>query len=226
MAPAVAASAPLDRSPAHGDDAMRGAGLSGAARAVLPTRDEVAVSVETLAHTIQLIIAPVVMVTACAILASGVLAHFAAVNDRLRLLTRERFDLLKGPDGSLSITFANSAAFTHERLTELDRQIPELAQRLGLIHAALLALYGAVVVFIASMVVIAAAALGGGAIWAGAALICFLGGTAVLLLAVVLVAWEMRQSNESVQYEAHRVMQLGSSDAARSASGQREQAGD
>jgi hypothetical protein len=178
-------------------------------------------SVETLGHTIQLIIAPVVMVTACAILTTGVLAHFGAVNDRLRALTRERFELLKGPDGSLSATYANRAAFTRERLTELDRQIPELAQRLDLIHAALLALYGAVVVFLVSMVVIAGAALGGGAVWAGAALTCFLAGTAVLLLAVVLVAWEMRRSNESVQYEARRVMRLGGSDASGSASDQR-----
>jgi uncharacterized membrane protein YphA (DoxX/SURF4 family) len=46
-------------------------------------------------RTIQLILAPVVMVTACAILLAGLLSRFAALNDRLRLLARERLDLLR-----------------------------------------------------------------------------------------------------------------------------------
>jgi hypothetical protein len=166
-------------------------------------------SVDAIARTIQLIIAPVVMVTACAILVSGVLSHYAAVNDRLRSLTRERFDLLKGSDGTLSVAFANAAAATKERLDEIDRQMPDLARRLALIHYGLLGIYSAIGVFVLSMFSIAVAALGGGSIWAGLALIIFLLGTAVLLLAVFLVALEIGRSNDAIQYEVRRVMRLG-----------------
>jgi hypothetical protein len=166
-------------------------------------------SAETIARTIQLIIAPVVMVTACAILVSGILSHYAAVNDRLRALTRERFELLKGPDGSLSVAYANATVYTKERLEELDRQMPQLAHRLNLIHFALLAIYGAILVFVMSMCAIAVAALGGGPNWASAALIIFLLGTGALLIGIVLTALEIGRSNDAIQYEVRRVMRIG-----------------
>ena len=166
-------------------------------------------TIEAITRTIQLILAPVVMVTACAILVSGVLSHYAAVNDRLRAYTRERLELLRGPDGSLSLAFAHGSAYGAERLKELDRQTPELARRLQLIHNALLAVYSAILTFVLSMFVIAVAALGGGGVWAGAALFIFLLGTAVMLLGVLLVALEIRKSNDAIQYETQRVMRLG-----------------
>ena len=48
---------------------------------------------ETIARTIQLIVAPVVMVTAGAILSGGLLSHAGAINDRLRTLAHERLDV-------------------------------------------------------------------------------------------------------------------------------------
>lgn len=56
----------------------------------------------TIPRTIQPILAPVAMVTTCAILVSGILAHYAVVNERLRSLTHERLDLLRGPTRVLS----------------------------------------------------------------------------------------------------------------------------
>ena len=166
-------------------------------------------SAETIARTIQLILAPVVMVTACAILVGGILSHYAAINDRLRALTRERLDLLHGPDGSLSNLFASSDAFRKERLQEIDRQLPHLAKRLNLIHHALLAVYGAILVFVLSMFVIAFAVLGNSSALSSAALTVFLVGTAAMLVGVVFVALEISQSNDAIQYEVHRVMQIG-----------------
>ena len=48
---------------------------------------------ETIARTIQLIVAPVVMVTAGAILSGRLLTHAGAINDRLRTLAHERLDV-------------------------------------------------------------------------------------------------------------------------------------
>jgi hypothetical protein len=107
-------------------------------------------SAATIAQTIQLILAPVVMVTACAILVGGIVSHYAAINDRLRTLTRERLDLLRGPNGALSSAFTSGDAFRTERLQEIDRQVPHLARRLDLIHHALLAVYGAILIFVLS----------------------------------------------------------------------------
>src|SRR5579884_4097507 len=95
---------------------------------------------QSIASSIQLIIAPVVMVTACAILINGLLTHYANINDRLRLMARERLDLLR------LIRDEKSAApgvdsFTVERLDQIDREMPELLQRHGLVRNALLALY-------------------------------------------------------------------------------------
>ena len=164
---------------------------------------------DTIARIIQLILAPVVMVSACAILVSGTLSHYAAINDRLRALARERLELLRGPTGELRIPAASEDAFTTERLQEIDNQLPGLAQRLDLVHSALVAVYGAILVLVLSMFVIAFAALDNSSPLATAALVIFLVGTAIMLVGIVLVAVEIRQSNGAIQHEVRRVMRLG-----------------
>lgn len=47
------------------------------------------------ATTIQEILAPVVMVTACALILSGLITRAQAINDRLRLMDGERLDVLR-----------------------------------------------------------------------------------------------------------------------------------
>ena len=46
------------------------------------------------------------MVTSCAILIGGMLTHYAAINDRLRGMTRERLSLLRQPSGALELSDA------------------------------------------------------------------------------------------------------------------------
>src|SRR4030088_1604626 len=47
-------------------------------------------SADEIAHIIQSVLAPVVMITACAITVGGLMTHYGAVNDRLRTLMHER----------------------------------------------------------------------------------------------------------------------------------------
>ena len=54
-------------------------------------------SAENVTRTIQLILAPVVMITACALLLNGLLSRYDALNARLRIMGRERLDLLRTP---------------------------------------------------------------------------------------------------------------------------------
>lgn len=163
------------------------------------------VSAQAVAATIQLILAPVVMVTSCAIMVGGLLQRYAAINDRMRAMTRERFELLRSMGRTDS---AQLDPFVAERLGEIDAQFPDLLHRHTLIHTSVLTVYCAVLVFVASMFVIAGAAAFSSSAAATAVLILFLAGTAVFLAGVLLTALEVRTSQRAVVYEVERVMSL------------------
>ena len=158
-------------------------------------------SAEMVARTIQLIIAPVVMVTTCSILLGGLLSHYAALNDRLRGMARERLDLLRG-------SRPTEDTITIERFDEIDTQVPELLRRHKLLRDAVLAVHSAILIFVADMFVIAVAAVTEFAGSASAVLVVFLAGTAALLLGVLMTAIEIRSSHRAVEFEAQRVLTL------------------
>ena len=158
--------------------------------------------VQTAAKTIQLILAPVVMVSACGILLTGMLGHFGNINDRIRRLTAERLELsqLQPAEGH--------EALARERLTEIDHEVPMLIDRhLQVRHAILLA-NTAVAILVVSMFVIAAAALGHSAATGTVALFVFLAGTAAVMGSAVFMALEVRNSHRAVSYEGMRVIDL------------------
>jgi polyferredoxin len=159
-----------------------------------------------LATLIQAIIAPVVMVTASAILVGGCLQRYSEISSRMRALTSERLDLLRGVDAEP----ARADALTAERFHQIDRQLPELLRRHNRVRHAVVALYLSVLVFVVSMFVIALARLAPASkLVVDVALLVFLAGTAVMLVGVVLTAMEVRISHLTVQYEVDRVLRLG-----------------
>lgn len=164
---------------------------------------------EAVTRTIQLVLAPVVMVTACAILLGALQSRYAFVNDRLRAMSGERLELLRTP-GASSLTLPPTAdAFVVERLEEIDRQVPDLLGRHLTLRNAILSVYYAIATFIATMFVIALATTLGTAFLATAILVLFLVGTALLFLGVGLTTLEVRASHLAVHYEVSRVMSLG-----------------
>jgi hypothetical protein len=172
-------------------------------------------NVEMVARSIQLILAPVVMVTACAVLLQGLVSRYTALHDRLRALSRERLDLhYAGPD--------HQPDRRTERLREIDHQIPDLLHRHRLIQYSVLSVYCSVMIFIFSMFVIALAAATDSAWAATSALLVFLAGTGVLFLGILLTAIEVRNSHRSVRYEAARVSELMTSLAQQEAEGDQE----
>ena len=52
-------------------------------------------SIDTIIRTINLILAPVVMVTSCAIVLNGLFGHYENIAARLRAMHRERLELLQ-----------------------------------------------------------------------------------------------------------------------------------
>lgn len=147
-----------------------------------------------------MILAPVVMVSACAILQSGLLARYAAINDRLRAMAAERLALLRLAPGV--------DPFAAERFQEIAGQVPGLLHRHMLARNAVLAVYSAVFSFVLDMVLIAASVLVGSNLAAGAVLIVFLLSTIILLLGVSFAVVEVRSSQADVHYEVRRVMSL------------------
>jgi hypothetical protein len=161
-------------------------------------------SVPTVASTIQLILAPAVMVTACAVLLGGLLSRYAAINERLRAHARERLDLLRQANAGEP----TADSFIPERLQEIDNQIPDLLHRHRLERDAVLSAYCSVLVFIVTMFVIAVAAAANSAVASTLALFLFLLGTGIMFLGVLLTAVEVRESQRAVEYEVRRVAGL------------------
>jgi len=160
------------------------------------------VDIQTAAKTIQLILAPAVMITACGILLAGMLSLYSGINERIRALAAERLDLaLVSPDD-------RHEPRARERLTEIDHQVPMLIHRHRQVHNAILLGYGAVTILIVSMFTIGIAALAHSDDLGTAALFVFLGGTAALLGSGGFMAVEITSSQQSVAYEAMRVVGL------------------
>lgn len=158
--------------------------------------------VETTAKTIQLILAPVVMITACGLLIGAMMNHYTSINSRIRALTAERLPLcMITPDQT-------HHALAHERLREIDYQVPRLISRHRQVHHAVLLAFIAVVILVISMFVIAVAALTDSSTVGTAALFVFLAGSATLVAGAVFMAKEIRSSHEAVAYEANRVANL------------------
>jgi len=164
-------------------------------------------SVQLVAQTIQATLAPVVLITSIAIMIGGMLQQYSATNDRLRALAQERLQLLRTPDGAIATLDSPLDAFTTERISEIDQQMPLLLHRHRLIHNGVLTEYCAILVLVASMIVIAISAATHSN--PTAALIVFLIGTVIMLAGILLVAMEIRISDDAVSFESRRVLTLG-----------------
>jgi len=152
-------------------------------------------TVETVTHTIQLILAPVVMLTACGLLLNSLVVRYGAIAEHLRALSRERLDMLRG---------ARDTTLDRERLTEIKTQVPELLRRHKHLHDALLLVYASVLVFIGSMFVIAVATAANSALLTNVVLVMFLFGVGLLFAGVLVVMVEVRNSHRVSQFEALR----------------------
>ena len=156
-------------------------------------------SAETVTRTIQLILAPVVMLSACSVFVGGVLAHYAAVNDRIRTLVHERLELLRSPrdDGLIA-----------DRLDQIDVQLPALLHRHGLVHHSLLAAYLGILILVSSMCVIALSAAVPADWLVSLVLAMFVAGILAVLVSVVLISLEVRTSQQAIGFEVQRVLRL------------------
>ncbi|HEY9626195.1 MAG TPA: DUF2721 domain-containing protein [Coleofasciculaceae cyanobacterium] len=157
-------------------------------------------SAADVADTIQLIIAPVVLITACALIQNAVLGRYASVGQYMRSLALERLALLRSDE--------KADVFYLERLQEIDRQTPLLIRRHRLLQNAALIIYSATSIFLGSMFAIALAVTLNSAIVASLTLTLFLLGTGILLLGVLSISVEIRMSHRAICYEVDSIASL------------------
>lgn len=158
---------------------------------------------------ISLIIAPVVLISSCAILLGGLLSRYESISARMRAMNKERLELLRDTGKSLATALESADEFTRERLREIDTQLPILLHRHLLVRNAVLSAYSAILILVVSMLVIAAAVLTHSGTAAFGALAVFLLGTVALLVCVFITTIEVRRSHLDVMYEVRRVLDLG-----------------
>lgn len=170
---------------------------------VAACREDRSLGAATVVRTIQLIIAPVLMLNATALIVNGLLSRFKSIGNRLRHLTKEQLDLLAPTDGA-----NQTAEYRHHRIAIIEHQLPGLLRRHGWMHNAVLAAYGSILLYVASMVIIAGAALSDSNEASYAALVVFICGTLVLLVGVVYSVLEVRSSQQAAEYEVMSISRL------------------
>ena len=155
---------------------------------------------ETVVQTIQLVIAPTVMISSCTLIQNAILIRYSGIGDRLRALVRERLDLLEKYDVSESVY--------GEVIHLIDQQLLLLSRRYLLVQNTALLLYGAIACFLLTMLAIAIARGFQTTIFSYIAFFLFLLGTLTLLVSVFFAALEVRISHGAVRSEVRWAMSL------------------
>jgi hypothetical protein len=170
---------------------------------------EIVMNIETMIRTISLIVAPVVMVTSCALFLNGLLQRYHAISSTMRMMHRERLDLLRGIGKSADDALASIDGITADRLHEIETQLPNMLLRHNLIQHAVLVVDVAILVFVLSMFIIAIANMTNSAWMAIVALFFFLAGMGVLLIGVAFTTLEVYRSQRELTYEIQHGLSLG-----------------
>lgn len=153
-------------------------------------------TIQMVARTIQLILAPVVMISASSLIINGLINRYTNIGNRLRQMGKERLEILWGQNTPLQ----------QERAIELDYQMPPLLLRHRILHYAVLSIYYAVLVFVIDMFVIAVAVIWDNQYATTGALIVFLVGMVGLAVGVALAVSEIYTSHDTLRYEVQRIM--------------------
>ena len=163
----------------------------------------------TAVRAIEAMVAPVVLITAAAVLSGGVLTVFGSVNDRMRAMAAERLGLLVGPDGRLR-SVADLPPGTRERISQIDEQLPMLLRRHHLLRVAVESIYIGIAALVASVITLAIAVPASSEGFGYSSLALVLAGTLALLVGCVFAARSIMISQDAIDYEVNRSLSLGS----------------
>jgi Protein of unknown function (DUF2721) len=155
---------------------------------------------DTIAKTIQTIIAPVVMISACSSFLNSHQSRYGAITHRLREMVHERLLLLSGSN-ELSLVEL-------EQLQQIDKQLPGLIRHHKGIHESVMIIYCAVILFIICMLAIAFDSFFKLFWLSQTSLILFLLGTIMLLIGVGQAALAFRNTHQGIHDEVRQTNRL------------------
>ncbi|MBV8219556.1 MAG: DUF2721 domain-containing protein [Solirubrobacterales bacterium] len=164
--------------------------------------------IPTAAQAIEAMVAPVVLITAGAILSNGMLSVSGSVNDRMRTMNRERLGLLTGGGGT-QLTIAELGPAHQERIGQIDIQMPMLMRRHRLLLDAVLAVYLAVGTLVMAVIVLGIAVTIDSEPAGIVALALVLAGTAGLLTALAVAARSTLLSHDAIDFETKATLSIG-----------------
>jgi len=158
---------------------------------------------------IEVMVAPVVLITSAALLFGALLAMYTSINDRMRGMTRERREILTEPTGT-GLSSASVPASGRERLTQIDTQLPMLLRRHRLLHDAVFLIVAGVAVLVLSVVAIAVAVTNRSGPVGTVALVLVVAGTVTILGGLLIATRSIMISAEAIDYEVKSSLTLGS----------------
>lgn len=151
-------------------------------------------------HTIQLLVAPVVMISAAGLVCLALYNRLAAIVGRVRTIHKEEVDALSRMSLAPAPAPSKSA---HRRVVTLEEQVDHLMERARLLRAALVCL----LVTVLSML-LCSLAIGISLLWGEAAYVAlavFLGGVLVEAAGIVLAILELRIALVAAALEADSI---------------------
>jgi len=155
---------------------------------------------EAIIKTIDLIIAPVVMITACAIIVNGLIVRYASLGEKIRMTYLEHLRL-KEMESSLSTV-------KQHQLEDLEQLLPDLLDHHHQVHDVLVLIYLAVLMFLIDMLAIAVAVSTHQSWLSQLVIVIFLLGITILFISMVMIALELRSSHGLTQQEVHQNCRL------------------
>jgi hypothetical protein len=154
-------------------------------------------------HTIQLLVAPVVMISAAGLVCLALYNRLAAIVGRIRAIHKEEVDALARFSLAPAPAASKPSPRVRRRVVTLEEQVDHLMARARLLRAALVCL----LVTVLSMLV-CSLAIGASLVWDGAAYVAlavFLCGVVIEASGVVLAILELRIALVAAALEADSI---------------------
>lgn len=150
---------------------------------------------DQITRVIQSILAPVALVTTCALLINGLQQRYVNLGDRLRTFHNEWLML------HLNRSTSPNDTFVRWREDELAVELPHMQRRYRMIHDALVALYIATCIFLITMLLLALIDVALSDPVAPLALVGTFCGTLMLLVGAIIAVIEASRSDREVLFE-------------------------
>lgn len=166
--------------------------------------------------TIQLLVAPVVMISACGLLCLALYNRLAAIVSRARTFHKERFDALaqleRSAPGDAPVKTGGALVKTaplRQRVDLLDAQVDQILWRGALVRNALMLLLATVLCMLGCSLALGLSILSRA--FAGVALGLFVLGVVTAIAAIVCAIAELRRALDPVLLEATAIDELDAS---------------